>query len=168
MRGRLRLFFWVVAFPFVLFSCVGAGRNIVSKEPFPFIPYDRAFDLALKAANEMHEECSKINPINFPTVVSMGTSKSRGVITLQYRFDPEAGSLCRKPPEAITSFAKRVFVPHFGAEFFMHIRFIKEGEVAKGVTIEVTQMKGVKKEVFDREGENLKNFYIEYLRRFWK
>lgn len=98
----------------------------------------------------------------------MGTSKSRGVITLRYRFDPESGSGCRKPPETISSFTKRVFFPHFGAEFFMHIRFVKEGDVAKGVKIETTQMKGVKKEVFDREMENLKNSYMEYLKRYWR
>ena len=49
----------------------------------------------------------------------------------------------------------------------MHIRLIKEGDVVRSLKVEVTQMKGVKKEEFVREAENLKNYYLGFIRRMW-
>lgn len=165
---QLLLIAFLINLPFIFISCLGAGRIIVLSEPFEPIPYDKAFDLALESAKEMQEQCQRINAFNYPVVVALGTSKSRGVITMHYRFDPEAGSVCTKPPESITSLAKRIFVPRFAAEFYMHIRFLKEGDIAKGVKIEVMQSKGVKKEVFDNEMKNLRNVYLSYLKMRWK
>lgn len=150
---------------FVLNGCLGIGKGISVQETLKPLPYDQAFDVALRSAEKMCEECKNINPFNFPVIVSLGTSKSRGVITVHYRFDPEAGSICSKPPVDISSSAKRVFVPHFGAEFYMHIRIIKEGDKAKAVSIEITQSKGVKKDVFDKEMERFKDVYKNYLNK---
>ncbi len=101
-------------------------------------------------------------------MVSLGTSQKRGVITVHYRFDPEAGSVCSEPPGGVSSFLKRAFVPHFGAEFYMHVRFVREGNQALGVRVEVTQSKGVKKQIFDEEKERLRELYVRYLRRHWQ
>ncbi|CUS79087.1 hypothetical protein JGI3_01075 [Candidatus Kryptobacter tengchongensis] len=158
----------LLGFSLTFFSCLGVGTRLTLTESFETIPYDEAFEIALKSAKEMQEECSKTNPFNFPVIVSLGTSKSRGVITVHYRFDPEAGSVCTKPPESISSLAKRTFVPHFAAEFYMHIRFLKEGDIAKGVKIEITQSKGVKKKVFEEEMDNLRKAYLSYLKKYWK
>lgn len=155
----------IVGFSIFISSCLGVGKSITIEETFKPLPYDRAFDIALSSAEKMCEECKKINPFNFPVIVSLGTSKSRGVITIHYKFDPEAGSLCTKPPLDTSSFAKRTFVPHFGAEFYMHIRIIKEQDKATGLNIEVTQSKGVKKEVFEKEMEKLRDVYRSYLNK---
>lgn len=158
-----------IIFIFALTSCLGVGSKVVSQGDFRSpLPYDKAFELSLKAAEEMVEECKKVNPFNFPVLVSLGTSKSRGVITMHYRYDPEAGSVYTRPPMDATSVAKRVFVPHFAAEFYMHIRFQREGDTARGLQIEVTQMKGVKKEIFDEEMQKLRTVYLEFLKRYWK
>lgn len=126
-------------------SCLIVGSKIAFlEESINPLPYDKAFDLALKAAEEMHEEFKNTIPFNYPVIVSTGTSKSRKVITIHYKFDLEAGSLNTKPPVDLTSTIKRVFFP-LGAKFYMHIRFLKEGDMARGLKIEVTQMKGVKK-----------------------
>jgi len=152
----------------LIFSCLGIGKIITSEEFLIEIPYDQAFDLALESAKEMQEKCKIINVFNFPVIVSLGTSKSREVITVHYKYDPEAGSVCIKPPESLESMGKRVFVPHFGAEFYMYIRFLKEGNMAKGVKIEVTQYKGVKKEIFEKEMYHLRDIYLTYLKKRWK
>jgi len=162
-------FLFVIIFSILLTSCLGVGsKAIFVEQSVSLLPYDKAFDLSLRAAEEMVETCKKRNPINFPIIVSLGTSKSRGVITLHYKFDPEAGSVCTPHPKGLTPFAKEWFVPHFGAEFYMHIRFQKEGDMVKGLNIEVTQMKGIKKKVFDEEREKLKDVYIEFLKKYWK
>lgn len=153
---------------FFLVSCLGAGQAVRQKQALPPLPYDKAFDLALQSAREMNEECRQVNPFNYPTVVSLGTSQRRGVITVHYRFDPEAGSACTEPPGGVSSFLKRAFVPHFGAEFYMHVRFVREGDRALGVHLEVSQSKGVKKAAFDAEMQHLKELYLRFLRRHWR
>ncbi len=158
----------ITGLAFFLFSCLGVGQRLVIQEPLLSIPYDRAFDLALQSAEQMHNECRKINPFNYPTIVLLGTSKSRGVITIFYKFDPEAGSIGKEPPMSISSVFERVFVPHFAAEFYMHIRFLKEGDMARGVQVEVMQSKGIKKQIFQEEMENLRKTYFSYLKRYWK
>ncbi|MEW5876741.1 MAG: hypothetical protein AB1751_01575 [Acidobacteriota bacterium] len=151
-----------------LVSCLGAGRAVRQEQALAPLPYDRAFDLALQSAREMSEECRQVNPFNYPAVVSLGTSQKRGVITVHYRFDPEAGSVCTEPPGGASAFLKRAFVPHFGAEFYMHVRFVREGDRALGVQVEVSQSKGVKKAVFDEEMERLRELYLRFLRRHWR
>lgn len=158
----------LVSFLLILISCLGVGKSLVLEEIWEPISYDRAYEIALESARQMHEECRRINAINYPVIGSLGTSKSRGVITIYYKFDPEAGSICTKPPESVSSFIKETFVPHFGAEFYMHIRFLKEDDTAKGVKIEVTQTKGIKKEIFENEMENLKGVYLSYLKKQWR
>lgn len=162
----MKIFF--LSFSFVIFaSCLGIGNRIKLEETFTPIPYDQAFDLALKSAREMHQECKRINFHNFPIIVDLGTSKSRGVITLHYKYDPTAGNVCSPPPEPVKSLAMG-FVPHFGAEFYMHVRFAKTEGTTKGVSIEISQSKGVKKEEFANEMERLKEIYLKYLKRNWK
>ncbi|MGC8916091.1 MAG: hypothetical protein ACP5NF_03840 [Thermoanaerobaculum sp.] len=100
--------------------------------------------------------------------MELGTSQKRGVITVHYRFDPEAGSICSEPPGGASSFLKRTFVPHFGAEFYMHVRFLQERNEALGVRVEVTQSKGVKKQVFEEEKRRFRDVYLSYLRRHWR
>jgi len=159
----------IIIFAFLLTSCLGVGSKAVFLEQsLSPLPYDKAFDISLRAAEEMVEICKKKNPINFPVIVSLGTSKSKGVITLYYKFDPEAGSVCTQHPKGLTSFAKEWLVPHFGAEFYMHIRFQKEENMVSGLNIEITQMKGIKKEVFDEERQKLKTIYLEFLKKYWK
>lgn len=107
-----------------LSSCLGVGTNIKVEENLEIISYDKAFDIALETAKEIHLKCKNINPYNYPTIVDAGVSKSRGVITIHYKYDPAAGSVCSSPPEPIKVMAKG-FVPHFGAEFYMHIKIYK-------------------------------------------
>lgn len=146
--------------------CFGAGRQLVINEPMASVSYDQAWEIALNSAREMCEEGKKINPYNFPVLVSLGTSKSRNVITLKYDFDPAAGSIGTEPPNAAELIAKK-FVPRFGAEFYIHIKLIKSGQQINGVKIEVTQMKGIKKEEFDREAERVKDYYLQFLKKNW-
>lgn len=152
----------------ILTGCLGVGGVISQEQPFSALPYEQAFALALQSAREMHEECRQIDPFNYPAVVSLGTSQKRGVITVHYRFDPEAGSICSEPPGGVSSFLKRAFVPHFGAEFYMHVRFVREGERALGVRVEVSQSRGLKKRTFEEEKERLREVYLSYLRRHWR
>lgn len=159
--------FLVLFFLITMVSCLGVGTRIKPEETFIPISYDKAFDISLKSANQMIQECKIINPYNFPIIVDIGTSKSRGVITLHYRYDPVAGNICSQPPEPIKVLGKG-FIPHFGAEYYMHIRFIKKGDIAEGVKIEITQMKGIKKQEFVDEMERLKETYLKYLRRNWQ
>lgn len=128
--------------------------------------YDRAWDLALQSAQQMCEEGKRVNHYNFPFLVSLGTSKSRRVITIKYDYDPAAGSVGTTPPNAEELIAKQ-FVPRFGAEFYMHIRLVKKGDEVRRIRVEVTQMKGINKEEFVREAENLKNYYLSFLRQKW-
>ncbi|MGQ9801823.1 MAG: hypothetical protein ACUVRL_09200 [Candidatus Saccharicenans sp.] len=159
----------VVSLIFAFSSCLGVGKKMVfQEESITALPYDNAFDSALKAAEEMHEECKKINPFNYPIIVSLGTSKSRKVITIHYKYDPEAGSINTKPPIDLSSTLKRTFVPHFGAEYYMHIRIQKEGDIVKGLKIEITQMKGVKNQVFEEEMKRLRAVYTEFLKKHWQ
>lgn len=151
-----------------LTSCLGVGQHVIVEESLVAIPYDEAFDIALRSAEQMYNDCLKINPINYPIIVSLGTSKSRGVITVLYKFDPEAGSIGTEPPKSISSTAARVFVPRFGAEFYMHIKFARDGNLVRGVKVDVMQSKGVKKQIFQEEMENLKKIYLTYLKRNWK
>jgi len=149
------------------FACFGAGRQIVAEQSQPEFSYDEAYEIALKSAEEMCQEAKKVNPYNFPAIVKLGTSKSRNIITVFYQFDPVAGSVGTKPPETGEIVAKS-FVPHFGAEFYLHIKLLKQGDKAQGVKVTVTQMKGVKKEIFDQEMENLKNYYLGFLNKYWQ
>lgn len=168
MKRKKANFIFLVAFCLFLPSCLGIGQNLIVEESFMAIPYEEAFHLALRSAEQMHDECRRINPINYPVIVSLGTSKSRGVITVLYKYDPEAGSIGTDPPKSLSSMATSIFVPRFGAEFYMHIRFSREGDVARGVKIEVTQHKGIKKQIFQEEMEKLKKTYLTYLKRNWK
>ncbi|HEK84749.1 MAG: hypothetical protein ACPLZD_06265 [Candidatus Saccharicenans sp.] len=158
--------FIITALSLFLICCFGAGRQLVIDEPVAPVSYDQAWEIALNSAREMCEEGKKINPYNFPVLVSLGTSKSRDVITLRYDFDPAAGSIGTEPPNAAELIAKK-FVPRFGAEFYIHIKLIKSGQQVNGVKIEVTQMKGVKKEEFDREADKVKDFYLQFLKKNW-
>ncbi|KDA52869.1 hypothetical protein EG19_09215 [Thermoanaerobaculum aquaticum] len=106
--------------------------------------------------------------LQLPRGGEAGYEPKEGVITVHYRFDPEAGGICSEPPGGVSSFLKQAFVPHFGAEFFMHVRFVREADRALGVQVEVTQSKGVKKAVFDAEMERFKELYLRYLRRHWR
>jgi len=148
------------------FACFGAGRQIVVEQTYPELSYDDAYEKALKSAEEMCQEAKKVNPYNFPVIVKIGTSKSRNIITVSYQYDPVAGSVGTKPPETGEIVAKS-FVPHFGAEFYLHIKLIKQADKARGVKVTVTQMKGVKKDVFDQEMENLKSYYLSFLSKYW-
>lgn len=168
MGGKIIKLIFMIEFCFFLSSCLGVSQHIVVEESLRAIPYEEAFDIALRSAEQMHLECQRINPFNYPLIVSLGTSKSRGVITVLYKFDPEAGNIGTEPPKSISSMAARIFVPHFAAEFYMHIRFSKEGNLARGVKIDVMQSKGVKKQNFQEEMENLKRIYLTYLKRNWK
>lgn len=146
--------------------CFGAGSQLAINESMASVSYDQAWEIALNSAREMCEEGKKINPYNFPVLVSIGTSKSRNVITMKYDFDPAAGSIGTEPPNAAELIAKK-FVPRFGAEFYVHIKLIKSGQQINGVKIEVTQMKGIKKEEFDREAERVKDYYLQFLKKNW-
>lgn len=73
---RVKIFFFFILL--FLYSCLGVGKRATFEEYLEPLSYDKAFTSSLKAAEEMADECSKINPFNFPTVVSLGTSKSRG------------------------------------------------------------------------------------------
>lgn len=157
------MLFFMTGLSVNLVSCLGAGRSITFQENIRHMSYDQVFEAALKSAEKMSEECKKINPFNFPVLVSLGTNKSRGIITLHYQFDPKAGSLCTQPPFEVSDIAKRIFIPRFGAEFYMHIKIIKEKDKATGINIQVTQTKGIKKEIFDREMERLRDVYQTYL-----
>lgn len=159
--------FCICLFTFLITSCLGIGTTIKPEESLTPIPYDRAFDLALKSAVDMISDCKSINVYNFPVLVETGTSKSRGVITIHYKYDPSAGNICSPPPESIKILTSR-FVPHFGAEYYMHVRFIQTENIAKGVSIEITQWKGVKKREFIDEMERLKEIYLTYLKRNWR
>ncbi|MCS7278795.1 MAG: hypothetical protein NZ530_01880 [Thermodesulfobacteriaceae bacterium] len=167
MNRKFKLFS-IIGFLVFLSSCLGVGRGIIAQETLKPMPYEYTFEVALKSAEKMLEECKRINPFNFPNIVSIGTSKERGLITLYYRFDPEAGSICTKPPIDLTSFVKRTFVPHFGAEFYMYIRIKKEEDKATGINIEITQTKGLKKDIFDKEMERLREVYKNYFNRMLK
>lgn len=164
--NKILILFFITGLSVNFISCLGAGRSITFQENIKHISYDQVFEVALKSAEKMCEECKKINPFNFPVLVSLGTSKSRGIITLHYQFDPEAGSLCTQPPPEVSAMAKRIFVPRFGAEFYMHIKIIRDKDKATGINIQVTQSKGIKKEIFDREMERLKSVYQSYLNKY--
>lgn len=160
----------LIAFSTLFSSCLGVGISVKEERTQASLPYEQAFELSLKAAREMEQRCKEINSYNFPAVVSLGTSKSRGVITLFYRFDPAWGSLCTRPPKkpAAQEAAEILVVPRFGAEFYLHVKFIREKNLATGVRVEVIQSKGVKKETFSQEMENFKNTFLSYLVRHWK
>lgn len=115
MKRKIANFIFIAAFCLFLTSCLGIGQNLMVEESFMPIPYEEAFHLALRSAEQMHNECRRINPINYPMIVSLGTSKSRGVITVLYKYDPEAGSIGTEPPKSLSSLAASIFVPHFGA-----------------------------------------------------
>jgi len=167
--GQKRVFLLITFLTFFS-SCLGVGMSLREEKVQASLPYEQAFERALKAAKEMEQRCKEINSYNFPAIVSVGTSKSRGVITLVYQFDPAWGSLCTKPPKvpAVEEAAKILFVPRFGAKFYLHVRFLKEKNVARGVRLEVTQSSGVKKESFRQEMEKFKNTYLVYLNRHWQ
>lgn len=150
----------------VLVCCFGAGRQLVTQEQVAPLSFDQAWEVALTSARQMCEEAKKANPYNFPIIVSLGTSKSRNVITIKYDYDPAAGSVGTEPPNA-SELAAKQFVPRFGAEYYIHIRLVKSGQQVSGVKVEVTQMKGVKKEEFDREAEKLKEYYLSFLKKNW-
>ncbi len=163
--GKLKLLMPVFLI-MVLVCCFGAGRQLVTQEPMTALSFDQAWDVAMASARQMCEEAKKINPYNFPIIVSLGTSRSRNVITIKYDYDPAAGSVGTEPPNAEELVAKQ-FVPRFGAEYYVHIRLVKTGQQVSGVKVEVTQMKGVKKEEFDREAEKLKEYYLSFLKKNW-
>ncbi|MGB9715805.1 MAG: hypothetical protein ACPL1G_05305 [Thermodesulfovibrionales bacterium] len=157
---------FLLCIPWLLIGCLGAGRSLVVEERVKALPFERAWEIALNSAKQMCEQAKKINPYNFPVIVSLGTSKARYIITLRYDYDPEAGSIGKTPPNAGKVLAKQ-FVPHFGAQYYVHIKLITQDEQATGIKVEVTQMKGVKKEKFDLEAENLKEYYLSFLRKNW-
>jgi len=162
-----KILIFLLFIPWLLIGCLGVGRNLIIEEPFNTLPFDRAWEIALLSAEQMCEEAKKVNPYNFPVIVSIGTSKIRNIITLRYDYDPVAGSIGKIPPDAGKVLTKQ-FVPHFAAQYYVHIKLIKQGDQATGVKIEVTQVKGVKKKEFDQEAENLKNYYFTFLRKNWK
>ncbi|MGC8810167.1 MAG: hypothetical protein ACP5Q3_07950 [bacterium] len=164
MRKEVLVF--LLGMPWLLIGCLGAGRNLVVEERVNALPFERAWEIALVSAEQMCEQAKKINPYNFPVIVSLGTSKTRNIITLRYDYDPEAGSVGKTPPNAGKVLAKQ-FVPHFGAQYYVHIKLIRQDDRATGVEVEVTQMKGVKKEKFEQEAENLKDYYLSFLRKNW-
>jgi hypothetical protein len=160
----LKLFIFLLFIPWLLIGCIGIGRSLIIEEPFNTLPFDRAWEIALLSAQQMCEEARKVNPYNFPVIFS--SSKTDNIITLMYEYKPPAGSI-GKPPDVEKVFWSRD-IPFFAARFSVKINLIKQGDQATGVKIEVKQITGVKKEEFDREAENLKNYYFSFLRKNWK
>lgn len=161
----LRAIFLLICFSLFATSSFGLGQKLLSRYTLPLGMEADSYDLALKAAEKMCDECKGVNPFNFPIIVSLGTSKSRGVITIHYKFDPEAGSVCTSPPVGLVPSTKRIFVPRFGAEFYMHIRTVKGEDGSPCLDINVTQSKGIGREIFDKEMEILVETYKRYLER---
>uniref|UniRef100_A0A7V4N406 Uncharacterized protein n=1 Tax=Thermodesulfobacterium geofontis TaxID=1295609 RepID=A0A7V4N406_9BACT len=125
---------FILFMPCLLIDCLSVGRNFIIEESFNTLPFDRTWEIALLNAEQMCEKAKKINPYNFPVIVSLGTSKTMNIITLRYDYDPTAGSIGKIPPEAGKILAKQ-FVPHFAAQYYVHIKLIKQGDQATGVKI---------------------------------
>lgn len=139
---------WVLITGFVLIivNCATVTQpSLKIEETFvPPISYDRAFDYAIKAGEDIG-----FNPARYPK-----PNREKGIVTM----------IPKAELEAIVDVA--IFKILQVKQFILEVHIKREGYTAKGVELKVTQARGA---TVDREEmEFITSAYIKSLKKYWK
>lgn len=118
--------------------------KITTEKGYSQIPYEKAFEYVLRAGDDIGFE-----PAKYPK-----PDKEKGIVILMAK--AETGERV----------AKALFFTVLWKHFVLEVRINRDGNIAKGVNLKVTQAGGatIKRE----EMENLVKAYTEALERYWK
>lgn len=126
-------------------GCATVVQPKISKETsYPPISYEKAFNYVIRAGDDIGFE-----PARYPK-----PNKEKGFVNLMAK--AETGERV----------AKALFFTPFWTHFVLGVRLIRDGNIARGVHLKVTQVSGVT--IKREEMENFAHAYMKALEEYWK